>query len=29
VKTWLKRVQYWPRVIDGFLATNGLDLMLA
>jgi hypothetical protein len=26
VKTRLKRMQYWPGLIDGFLAKTGLDL---
>jgi DDE superfamily endonuclease len=28
VKTRLKRMQYWPGLIDGFLAKTGLDLTL-
>jgi hypothetical protein len=26
VKTWLKRMQYRPGLLDGFLASTGLDL---
>jgi putative transposase len=26
IKTWLKRMQYRPGLIDGFLAKTGLDL---
>jgi hypothetical protein len=26
VKTRLKRMQYWPGLLEGFLASTGLDL---
>ena len=28
VKTRLRRMQYWPRLFDGFLTSTGLDLTL-
>ena len=26
VKTRLRRIQYWPALLEGFLASTGLDL---